>query len=209
MNKETKSKYSYAPALLGQNQKESAIADLGTTGHFLEVDSKCVDKQIKNEEVEVSLPDGSFVWSTHLALLDIPRLPIEVRREHAFPGIMHALISISMLCDQYYIAIFDAEMVYIVQNGIVIMHGYGYPVTKLYMVHLNQRQTDPQPKLNIEHMTNLEAVSEVTNNAYEIRSKQKLVEFYHKCCFSLVVCTWIEAINKGFFCTGKSIATAK
>ena len=175
-----------------------------------------------NEGVEVKLSDSLFIWSTHTALLDIPHLPIEARRAYLFLVITHALISISMLCEQGYMAIFDAEMVYIVKHRIVIMHSYRHPVTKLYIVNLNQSQTDSQLELDIEHMTSLGAVGEVANNAYEIRSKQKLVEYYHKCCFSPVVFTWIEAICKGNFCTfpgltvklvskylGTSIPTAK
>ena len=117
MNKETKSKYYYAAVLLGQNQKGKEILDSGTTDHFSELDSKYVDKQMKNEGVKVKFSNSSFIQSTHTALLDISHLAIEARRAHLFPGIAHTLISISMMCDQGYLAIFDTEMVYILKMG--------------------------------------------------------------------------------------------
>ena len=38
------------------------------------------------------------------------------------------------------------------------MYVYQHPVTKLYIVNLNQSQTDSQPELDIEHMTNEQLV---------------------------------------------------
>ena len=66
------------------------------------------------EGLQVKLPDSLVITSTHTALLDIPQLPMKARRAHLFPDITHALLSIIMLCDQGYMAIFDDEHVYII-----------------------------------------------------------------------------------------------
>ena len=50
-------------------------------------------------------------------------------------------------------------------------------------------------------MENLGTVTKFANNAYDIKVKRDLVTYYHQCCFSLVVSTWLEAIENGFFCT--------
>ena len=113
--KTTAKQYSYAAAVI--RQKDMAIADSGTTGHFLQIDSQCVDKRLTNEGLDVRLPDGSVITSTHTALLNIPQLPMKARRAHLFPDISHALLSISMLCDEGYMAIFDNKRVYIIKMG--------------------------------------------------------------------------------------------
>ena len=72
-----------------------------------------------------------------------------------------------MLCDQGYTAIFDEEGVYIVKEGHIIMHGFRHPITKLYIV--NMKRNNNPPKLDIKKLTNLKAISEFANNAYEIK----------------------------------------
>ena len=214
------SKYSYAAAVLQTNMKDYAIADSGTTGHFLQMDSECSNRQSTNDGVRVKLPDGSIIKATHTANINFPQLPMEARKAHLFPDIKHALLSISMLCDQGYIAIFDHEGVYIVKDGEVVIHGFRHPVTKLYIVKMKEDKNPPI--LDISTMTNLKAITEFGNNAYEIDSKKQLVMYYHKCCFSPVLSTWIKAIKNGNFCTwpgltaklvtkylGKSMATQK
>ena len=197
-----------------------AIADSGTTGHFLQMESTCSNRKRNRDGVRVQLPDGSTIQSTHTALINFPQLPMEARRAHLFPNIKHALLSISMLCDQGYTAIFDQERVYIVKEGEVIIHGFRHPVTKLYIV--NMKEDKNPPELNIRTMTDLKAINEFGNNAYEIDSKKQLVIYYHKCCFSPVISTWVKAIKNGNFSSwpgltarlvtkylGKSLATQK
>ena len=112
---------SYASAV---HKKGLAIADSGTTGHFLQIQSECIDKRPTMEGVKVKLPDGGIITSTHTALLNLPQLPMKARRAHIFPDIKHSLISINMLCEEGYMAIFDENNVYIVKDSEVILHGY-------------------------------------------------------------------------------------
>ena len=69
------------------------------------------------------------------------------------------------------------------------------------MVSLTTPGNTVQPQLNIKHMENLGGIKKFANNAYEIQTKRDLVSYYHKCCFSPVVSTWIKAIDNGNFCT--------
>ena len=175
--------YSYAAAVIRQNM---AIADSGTTGHFLQMNSECVDKRTTSEGLKVGLPDGSTITSTHTALLNIPQLPMRARRAHLFPKITHALLSISMLCDEGYMAIFDDVRVYIIKDSVVLLHGIRDPNTNLYMVNMSPNKDEVQPKLDIKHMENLGGLKKIANNAYEIKIQKDLIVYYHKCCFSPV-----------------------
>ena len=128
----TKTKYAYASVVL--NEKCIAIADSGTTCLLLQIQSKCVDKQITNDGMKVKLPGGRMIGSTHTALLNIKQLPMKACRVHLFPYIKHALLLISMLCDQGYMAVFDKDKVYIIKDGIVLLHVNRDTRTNPYML---------------------------------------------------------------------------
>ena len=200
-NKKNSNKPSYASAVLKDNNK-MAIADSGTSGHFLGINSACVNKMKTNEGINVQLPDGSCITSTHTASLNLPQLPPEARKAHIFPELTHALISISMLCKQGLMAIFDDEKVYITKDGGVILHGEINIHTGLYMIDIEGKMT-PHPKLNVNHLHNIGAVKRFAYNAYEIKAKKELVEYYHRCCFSPVISTWITAIKMVIFVHGQ------
>ena len=53
----------YAAAV--QHKDKIATVDSGTTDHFLQIQSVCVDKRRTNEGIEVQVPDGSVITSTH------------------------------------------------------------------------------------------------------------------------------------------------
>ena len=162
--------YSYAAAVL--NSKNMAIADSGTTGHFLQINSECVDKRQTDEGLNVHLPDGLVITSTHTAMMNIPQLPMKARRAHMFPDISHAFLSISMLCDEDYMAIFDEKRVYIIKNGNVLLHGIRDSVTNLYVVNMSTDNNTVQPPLSIKHMENLGIITKFANNACDMKAKK-------------------------------------
>ena len=123
------------------NTNDYAIADSGTTRHFLQMDSVCEDKKQASNGVCVQLSDGSSIESTQTALINFPQLPLEAHWAHLFPHIKHALLSISMLCDHEYTAIFDEDGVYIVKHGHITMHGFRYPVTIIHCEHEKREQS--------------------------------------------------------------------
>ena len=114
--------------------------------------SKCIDKRITDDGMKVKLPGGRIIKSTHMALLNIKQLPMKAHRAHLFPDIKHALLSISILCDEGYMTIFDEDNVYIIKDGIVLLHGNRDARTSPYMVNISINEVAVQPKLSIKHM---------------------------------------------------------
>ena len=105
-------------------------------------------------------------------------------------------------------AIFDDQHVYIIKDGEVLLHGNRDPETNLYMVNITS-DDEVKLRLNIKHMENLGTIRNFSNNAYEIKAKKQLIMYYHRCCFSPVISTWITAIEQGNFCTWSGLtATA-
>ena len=77
-----------------------AVADAGTTGHFVLPDTPITNLKIARHPLKINLPDGACLTSTHTYTLDIPRLPIVVKEAHIVPVLAHAsLISIKILCN--------------------------------------------------------------------------------------------------------------
>ena len=197
--KATRKPYSYTAAVL---QRECmVIANSGTTCHFLQIQSECVDKRGKNDGMQVKLPDGTITTSTHTVLLNIKQLPMKACSAHLFPDIKHVLLSISTLCNEGYMEIFDEEKVYIIKDSTILLHGNRDPRTNLYMVNIISNEMTVQPKLKVKHMENLGGITKFANNTYELKVKKDLITYYQKCCFSPVRSTWIREIDNGNFCT--------
>ena len=162
-----------------QGANNFAIADSGTTGHYLRVSSPVVGKVQVNEGVRVLLPDGNTITSSHEAYLDMPTLPKAARKAHIFPGLAHdALISIAQLCDEDYIAIFDKENIHIIKDGTIAIQGTRHPRTKLYMINLvgtNKPGPIPEEIRNAMHTSRPNTHS---NNVYELKNSKDIVQYY-------------------------------
>jgi hypothetical protein len=105
-----------------------AIIDTGTTGHYLLLDSTCVDKRITTQPIHVMLPDGSAIQSSHEAVLPFPQLPQATLKAHIFPDLRgQALLSMGTFCDAGCMAIFDATSVKITYHRNVVLEGTGVP----------------------------------------------------------------------------------
>ena len=94
----------------------TTIADTGATGHYMALeDSKYLTNLNPVEHgILVELPNGSFIKSSHTALLDLPSIPAEARVAHVFPDLKSpSLLSIGALCDHGLTAIYDKHKVFI------------------------------------------------------------------------------------------------
>ena len=54
---------------------------------------------VGNQSVQVTLPDGTSIHSTHIGLLPNQDLPYKARIVHLFPELKKILISLGQLCD--------------------------------------------------------------------------------------------------------------
>jgi hypothetical protein len=167
----------------------TAIADSGCTGHFLQVDSPCLNKTPTSNGLRVLLPDGSTIQATYTALLDMPNLPIAARQAHIFPQLKHkALISISQFCDHGCTALFTSTDVQILVNSTPIIRGSRQPTIDL----------DNQPK---SPTSNERILGHAANSVYKMETKADLVTYLHQCCYSPTTSGWLKAIKNGFFTT--------
>ena len=78
---------------------ETAILDSGCSSHFL-TSTVSTTNNNPNTDIEVQLPDGSLVTSSHEATIALhTTLPPAAQTAHVLPDLNHSLISIGQLCD--------------------------------------------------------------------------------------------------------------
>ena len=71
-----------------------AIADTGTTGHFILPGAPMDDVQPATQPIEIEMPNGTTEKSTHTCQLRIPAVPKETKETHVVPGLSHS----SLIC---------------------------------------------------------------------------------------------------------------
>ena len=82
---------------LVQPMDDLAVADTGTTGHYLPLDSPCSNKQQAVHPLPIHMPNGEIIKPNHTTILSHPDLPLQARQAHLFPGLTKALLSIGKL----------------------------------------------------------------------------------------------------------------
>ena len=108
-----------------KNPKHPAVADTGSTGHYLSVNAPHKNKRPATSPVVVALPDHTTMKSTHVVDLPLPGLPPPACEAHLFPALGNtSLISIGQLCDHGCSANFNKESVIIELHGKEILRGH-------------------------------------------------------------------------------------
>jgi hypothetical protein len=172
----------------------TALFDSGCTAHFLLANAKCSDKHSTTTPLEVRLPNGDTITSTHTATLNIPSLPQTARRAHILPGLaQHSLLSVGQMCDSGCSVTFTASNVTVTNGGATILMGKRDKQSNLWSVPLN-----PTPPLN-------GGQKHSAHNVYEQKSIQDTITYLHACCFSPVTDTWLKSIQNGHFATWPSV----
>ena len=125
-----------------------AIADTGTTGHFLALDTTNLSylQNIKSnpQPIQVEEPSGNIITSTHTATIPWHQAPASACQGHLFPALKgKCLVSISQFADAGCSTLFHPTQVLIIHKGNVIIKGDRCPQTGLWMVPLSTQATNP------------------------------------------------------------------
>jgi hypothetical protein len=145
-------------------------------------DIACLDNlQPTTTPIDISLPDGSVITSTHTATLRLPGIPIECCVAHIFPDLVTSLLSISLFADAGLQTTYVSDEVVISENDITLLSGMRDPATGLWMIDLDQ----PAPRfmMALKHLP---------------ETHRQLVANIHKAWGSPAVSTFLDAVNKGY-----------
>ena len=105
------------------DHSSTAIVDSGTTGNYLTATSPCVHKTSMQYPIQLHMPNGEIITSSHKELLPMTQVPIKAREAIVSPKLRKALLSVSTLCNNGCTATFDKQKIYIYHNVKIIMQG--------------------------------------------------------------------------------------
>jgi hypothetical protein len=170
---------------------DTAILDSGCTSIFLSATAPCNNKQAAHVQLNVNMPNGTTIQSSHtcnLLLADLLLLedfPPQSRKAHILPGLVqNSLIYVGQLCDNGCNVALTQEQVTVSRDGKCIMYGSQDPRLRLWIVDLKKR---------------FETKCVQCNHAHDNSNTKDLVNYLHAACFSPVKSTWITANKSGHF----------
>jgi hypothetical protein len=164
---------------------DTAILDSGCTTFFKSAAAPCSNKQASHVPLNVNMPNGTTIQSSHTCNLLLTRLPPQARQAHILPGMVHnSLILVGQLCDNGCSVTLTHDQVTVTKNKECVMRGSRDPKSRLWRVDLKQKFEKHEIQCNHAHDNNIQ---------------KYLINYLHAACFSTVKSTWITAIKNGNF----------
>lgn len=118
-----------------------AILDSGAIGHILVAGAPAVNVVPEKNPINILLPNGKRIQSTHTCNLDIPWLLAHITEAHIGPGLSHSsLISTRKFCDAGCTIVFDEEECRVYRDNKLVLIGDRDPNTKLWRLPINPKE---------------------------------------------------------------------
>jgi hypothetical protein len=112
---------------------DTAILDSGCTIIFLSAAAPCSDKQAAQLPLNVNMPNGTTIQSSHTCSLLLTDLPPQARQMHILPGLVHnSIISVGQLCANGCSVTFTQDQVTVSKNE--KMCNVRIPISKITLV---------------------------------------------------------------------------
>jgi hypothetical protein len=102
----------------------TSISDYGSTSDSLSATAPCTKKQAANIPLNVNMPNGMSIQSSHMSDLLLSDLPSHARKAHILPGLLHtSLLSVGKLCNSGCNVTFTKENVEVTKDEKCVMLG--------------------------------------------------------------------------------------
>jgi hypothetical protein len=161
----------------------TSILDSGCTSNLLSAAALCSNKQAAHVPLNVNMPNGTTIQSSHTCYLLLTGLPPQARQAHILPVRVHnSLISVGQSCDNGCSVTLTHNQVTVSKDNKCIMHGSRDPKLRVWRVDLKQKSEKQEVQCNHAH-----------NNT----NQKDLINYLHATCFSPVKSTWSTAIKNG------------
>jgi hypothetical protein len=156
------------------------------------------NKKLAVATINVTLPDGATIQSTHTCDLLLPQLPLAATKAHIIPGLAtSSLLSVGQLVDANCSVKFDRTSVEVLNNHKRILEGVRNERNGLWTVDLQDKNSHSDK----DETTTTNLKPEQAHSVYKCTSKRDLVRFLHAAAFSPVKDTLLKAIRVGHFAT--------
>jgi hypothetical protein len=174
------------PSLLTAKTDDTTILDYGCTSNFLSAPTPCTNKQASPIPLNVNMPNGTSIQSSHTSDLLLTALPPDANRAHILPGLVHnSLIYVGQVWDSGCNVNFTKEKVEVTKGGKCLMLGSRDPHSRVWRVNLKE-EVKPVRKSECNH-------------AHDTSNQKELINYVRGAGFSPVKSTWISAIKNGNF----------
>jgi hypothetical protein len=108
------------------------------------VTAAVINKRVTTKPIGIANPNGTIMYSTHIAELDLPSLPPAARLVHIVPALnATSLLSMGQLCDAGCVVTFDAKTVTVKLNDERILDGVRTPATGLWQLSMVKPTLSP------------------------------------------------------------------
>jgi hypothetical protein len=113
-------------------EQTSFVIDSGCTTHICTPETQLKNITPTANPINITIPDGSIMRSTHEGHLDIAELPSTATLTHVVPELHTPLISVGQLVDNGCTATIDKKTIDIKYNDKTVMTGIRSPTTALW-----------------------------------------------------------------------------
>ena len=177
-----------------------AISDSGATGHFIVEGAPVVNKKPAKNPIQIMMPDGKKIQSTHTCNLDIPWLPESMTEAeaHIVPGLSHAsLISTRKFCDGGCKVVFDAQECRVYYENKLVLTGDRDASTGLWRLPINPtHQATLHNSIQMDlHLLPHQQANHVAFNVYTLPHRQNQLKYMHQSFFNIPIPTLLKAID--------------
>jgi hypothetical protein len=189
--------------------RDHAIADTGATSIFIMEGVDVVNKRIATSPLQINLPDGKQVRSSHICDMAIPGLPT-ILTGYIVPSLTVAsLIGIRPLCKAGCQVVFDDNKCDVRFNGNLILRGYKDPSTDLWTLPIrpNVCATPGQTVLprsgpcldRAPHSAQAMSMPvTLASFTHSVRTRVNAVKFSHQSLCSPKISSLLKAARRGF-----------
>ena len=215
-----------SPTSLIQPATFPSIPDTGCSGHYFPSGTPISNMRpdTPSTSLQVHLPNGATIQSSHSGQIDLPDLPPAAKESHIFPDLSAAsLLSVGQLCNSGCKVTFTNKEVNVMLHDKNILSGVRTPHNGLWSIDLPAAQvastvptsapsippthTPSSPSQELNLLTTPQLVCQLVTTSVTQTIADR-VAFYHASLFSPTISTWCRAIDAGHLTTWPEL-TAK
>jgi hypothetical protein len=165
----------------------TAIMDSGSTDNYIMASAHCNNVRPTTHPVYVKIPNGYFIKSTHVCVLDLTQLPSAASKSHLIPGLTNgSLMHVGQSHDAHCLVNFDKTKVVVTYAVTMVLEGAREHTNGMWRVQLGPSHAPRHQEIN---------------DIYAYINNRDLVHYMHAAPFIPVPSTWIKAITNGHFAT--------